>query len=89
MAKDTSFEYALEILDEGIVEGYEQVRQSGLTNMFSFDGVMQAAEMLDVGELAYLGHDEYTLLLLNFGKLMKYYGITQESRPFIGSLNGY
>jgi len=62
------------------MEGYERVRQSGLTNMFNIDGVIQAAEMLDVGELAYISYDEYKLLLLNFGGLMRHYGITQKRK---------
>jgi len=68
---------ALGVITKEVMEGYEQVRQSGLTNMFNIDGVIQAAEMLDVGELAYISYDEYKLLLLNFSGLMRHYGITQ------------
>lgn len=75
---DTSFEQAIELISAETVEGYEQVRQSGLTNMFNFDGVLQVADLLDVGELAYISREEYKVLLMNFGKLMKHYGITQE-----------
>jgi len=80
MTKNTSLEHAIELISGETMEGYERVRQSGLTNMFNIDGVIQAAEMLDVGELAYISYDEYKLLLLNFGGLMRHYGITQERK---------
>jgi len=80
MTKDTSLEHAIELISGETMEGYGRVRQSGLTNMFNFDGVIQAAEMLDVGELAYISYDEYKLLLLNFNGLMRHYGITQERK---------
>jgi len=76
--KDTSLEHAVELISEETMKGYEQVRQSGLTNMFNFENVIQAAEALDVGELMYISYEEYKVLLMNFGGLMKHYGITQE-----------
>jgi len=88
MTNDT-LEQAIELIGAETVEGYERVRQSGLTNMFNFEGVMQAAEMLNVGELAYISYEEYGVLLLYFGRLMDYYGITQEKRNLFYADTGY
>lgn len=65
---------------EEVMEEYEKVRQSGLTNMYDYYGVVRYADMLDCCELTFITRDEYKYILSNFGKLMKFYDIQQPDR---------
>ena len=70
----------LEKINKAAMEQYEQVRQSGVTNMLDIGGVMVAAEsegFIDLLRVA-LDRDTYILLLENFQGLMRHYGIEQE-----------
>ena len=75
----SDLELAIEVITKDVMEGYEHVRQSGLVNMFDFDGVLDAAQGLEVGSLEYVTLEEYKLLISNFCGLMKHYGISQEA----------
>ena len=58
-----------------VVEQYEEVRKSGATNMFDYYNVVRIAGMMGLCPLAKISRDRYKELLMNFGKLMKEYGI--------------
>lgn len=72
----------LDAINAECVEQYERVRQSGVTDMYDRMGVTVAAEAEGFYALVGVAIDEnaYRLLLMNFGSLMKHYGITQEAR---------
>jgi len=59
------------------VEQYEAVRRSGATNMFDYYNVIKVARMMGFRSLVLLTREEYKELLMNFGRLMKKYGIQQ------------
>jgi hypothetical protein len=67
------------ISKETMVE-YEEVRQSGLTNMFDYYNVIRIADALKKDNLASISLEDYKYLLMNFSKLMKLYGIIQSGR---------
>ncbi len=60
-----------------VVEQYEKVRQSGLTNMFDYYNVVRVADDFEYYDLAGLTRQEYGQLLQNFSRLMSLYGISQ------------
>ena len=70
----------LELVCEEAMQEYEDLRRSGLCNMFDLGCVVEAADgigwnaLLEVAE----NRSAYLTLLRNFGKLMKHYGITQD-----------
>lgn len=66
------------VITYDVMAQYEEIRRLGPCNMFDYNGVMEAAEMMDFYNLADLTKDEYVLILQNFNSLMKYYGIEQE-----------
>lgn len=72
----------LDAISVEMMEQYECVRQSGVTDMYDRMGVVQACVERRFVQLGLAVLDEYTyaLLLMNHGKLMKHYGITQEVR---------
>lgn len=84
--KDFSFEYALEIITKTDIETYEFLRQSSIVNMFDYFQVVDLAARLEgiledkfgYAGLVDLSYEDYGVLLMNFGKLMEHYGITQE-----------
>ena len=65
------------MISKKTMEQYEQVRQSGVTNMYDYYGVITAANRRKFYALASLTGEEYSKLLSNFGKLMKQYDIKQ------------
>jgi hypothetical protein len=67
----------LSIITKDIMLDYEAIRKSGITNMFDYFTVVKFAKRLQMKELAQLTLAEYKLLLMNFGRLMQYYGIVQ------------
>ena len=71
-------EELLKIITKDIMEDYETIRQSGVTNMFDFFQVTRIAKKWKMKELAKLTRDQYGELLGNFGKLMKYYNVKQK-----------
>lgn len=86
VAEDLSFEHALEIITKTDIETYEFLRQSGIVNMFDYFQVIDLAARLEEileDKFGYVGlidlsYEDYGVLLMNFGRLMAYYGITQE-----------
>lgn len=60
------------------MEQYEAVRRGGATNMFDYYRVTMVAATMGFSSLARLTRGQYKELLMNFGKLMKKYGIKQE-----------
>lgn len=68
----------LEYVTKEIMEDYELIRQSGVTNMFDFYMVIQIAKRLQMKELSKLTQKQYGNLLMNFGKLMEFYDIKQK-----------
>lgn len=66
-----------------IMQQYEDIRQSGLTNMFNFTNVRHIAGKTGKHELyAFISGDDgqkrYMSVLKNFGKLMKKFDIKQN-----------
>lgn len=69
-----------------IIQQYEDIRQSGLTNMFNFTNVVYIAKKMGFNELydfiaaGTQGQDmeSYRSILCNFGKLMKKHNIKQN-----------
>ena len=64
-------------ISKKIMEQYERIRQTNLTNMYDYNGVIRIAMFLKFKELARITLANYKILLLNFQKLMKYYDIKQ------------
>ncbi|MBU0777760.1 DUF5049 domain-containing protein [Patescibacteria group bacterium] len=60
-----------------IMEQYEAIRKSGVTNMFDYYNVVKIADKLEFYSLASLIREEYGQLLMNFSSLMKKYDISQ------------
>ncbi len=60
------------------MQQYENVRRSGLTNMFDFYTVIRIAKAYKFNELSKLTLDDYKNLLMNFGTLMKTHDIKQN-----------
>jgi len=60
-----------------IMEQYERIRQSGLCNMFDYNCVIRVANGLKFYALADVTRDEYSNILMNFGKYMKQFDIKQ------------
>lgn len=64
-----------------IIQQYEDIRQSGLTNMFDYTAVKFIAKRLEFTALYDFikeSLDNYKTILLNFGKLMKKFDIKQN-----------
>jgi len=61
-----------------MMEQYEAIRQSGVTNMFDYFNVRTIAKKGKCKELASLSLEDYKILLFNFNKLMKKYDIKQN-----------
>lgn len=68
-----------------IMEQYEAIRQSGACNMFDYNCVIRIANIFEFYELALLTKEEYKDILMNFGKYMKEFNISQEKK--CGSTN--
>jgi len=65
------------VITKEVMEQYEIVRKSGVTNMFDYTGVINAASRMKLCALGSLTFDEYKALLLGFNKYMKLYKIKQ------------
>lgn len=86
VTENLSFEHALEIITKTDIETYEFLRQSGIVNMFDYFQVTDLAARLEqtlenkfgYAGLMDLSYEDYGVLLMNFGRLMEHYGITQE-----------
>lgn len=65
-------------ISKKIMEQYEVIRQSGLTNMFDYYNVILIATKMKYYALGNLTRDEYKEILMNFNKLMKKYNIKQS-----------
>jgi len=66
---------------EKIIQQYENLRQSGICNMFDHVSVVTNAHHLNYNELfsfACNNYDGYGSLLMNFSKLMKKFDIKQN-----------
>ncbi len=72
----------LDAISHEVMEHYEEIRQSGVTNMLNHIGVANAAADEGFDNLAMIAYDQdkYKVLLFNFGALMAYYDISQEPR---------
>ena len=62
-----------------IMQQYENVRQSGATNMFDYWNVMSVANKFQFHQLGSLTQDEYLFILQGFSRLMSKFNISQES----------
>jgi hypothetical protein len=65
------------LITKEIMEDYEIVRETGITNMFDYYRVMWAANKMNMGAFSKLTLEDYKVLLMNFNKLMKFYDIKQ------------
>jgi hypothetical protein len=65
------------VLTKEVMQQYEFIRSTGLTNMFDYYNVMAIAKKLGCKELGNLTLENYKSLLMNFSKLMKEYDINQ------------
>ena len=66
---------------EKIIQQYELIRQSGLTNMFNYTNVKYIAKKIECTELYNFVQNSvhnYQTILRNFGKLMKKFDIKQD-----------
>lgn len=63
-----------------VMEEYEEVRQSGICNMFNISCVEMVSRKADMEELGKIAsnREKYSELLMNFGKYMKKYDIKQN-----------
>lgn len=68
-----------EVFTKEVMQQYETVRKSGVCNMFDMTCVAEACDMLEFQDLLEVVEDrgKYTMLLMNFGKLMEHYEIAQ------------
>lgn len=75
------FATVLQEINRDCMAQYEQVRRSGACNMLDPNCVCDVAEAWELWELADVAADAdlYSLLLQNFGKLMKHYEIEQAT----------
>ena len=86
MAEDLSFEHALEIITKTDIQTYEFLRQSGMVNMFDYFQVVDLAARFEpfledrfgYAGLVDLSYEDYGVLIMNFGRLMEHFGITQD-----------
>lgn len=68
-------------IQKEIIQQYEDIRQSGLTNMFDYTAVKYIAKQLGFDALYNFIKDDmeyYSSVLRNFGKLMKKFDIKQK-----------
>jgi hypothetical protein len=63
-----------------IMQQYEYIRQSGVTNMFDYNKVIHYADIMDFEELANVTYEEYKNILMNFSKYMKEFNIKQGGK---------
>jgi hypothetical protein len=63
-----------------VMEQYEAIRRSGVTNMFDYFTVIEIALKARLSQLGHLSRDEYIYILQNFGRLMKKYDIKQNKK---------
>jgi len=70
---------ALEVISRETMEQYETVKQEGPCNMLDYPCVVKFAGRTELYALGSLTHDEYYLIIANFGGLMKHYGIMKEA----------
>jgi hypothetical protein len=68
-----------ERISKEVMEQYEVIRRSGVTNMFDIFAVKIVAKRVGLDELAKLSRADYIYLLQNFGTLMSGYGVQQEN----------
>ena len=70
------------MITKEVMQQYEEVRQSGLCNMFDITCVKQYCEIAGSDELLAVvrSRKEYSKLLQNFSSLMAEHGITQRSK---------
>jgi len=68
----------MEKITKRVMEEYEIIRQSGVTNMFDYYNVIRIAGKVGASELAKVTLQDYKYLLMNFGRLMKEYNIKQN-----------
>ena len=73
----TGLDIVAKRIPKKVMEQYETIRSSGITNMFDYYTVIQVVGKLQLDELKSLSLVDYKTLLLNFGKLMKHYNIKQ------------
>ena len=77
----------IKIISKEVMEQYEKIRRSGLTDMFNYYQVVNIANRVDFRALAILPLEDYRILLLNFQKLMKHYGIKQPELKKANTIN--
>ena len=61
-----------------IMQQYEYIRKSGVTNMFDYNNVIRYAEQFGFDDLAEVTYKEYKNILMNFSKYMKEFDIRQD-----------
>ena len=68
-----------ERISKEVMEQYEIIRKSGVSNMFDIFAVKRYARQVGLNALANLSRDDYIYILENFPMLMKGYDIEQIS----------
>lgn len=64
------------------MEEYEELRRTGITNMFDYYNVISVSKKVKLKALAALSLDDYKYLLSHFGTLMKQYDIQQPGKKY-------
>jgi len=66
-------------ISKEVMEQYEAIRRSGVTNMLDIFAVKTVAKRVGLDELAKVSREDYIYLLQHFGTLMSGYGVQQEN----------
>lgn len=61
-----------------MLEDYEVIRRSGITNMFDYDNVIRVAKKVKIKTIAKLSCDEYMELVMNYGKKLQEFNVKQK-----------